>query len=520
MALSATLARFLLLLCGALLAKLALAQSSKITEYPIPTATSLPTSIISGPDGNLWFDESYNQKIAKITPAGAITEYETTSSPVSLVIGPDGNVWFTEVVYPVPAIARITPAGVLSEFPLSNPFSDPLVLTPGPDGNLWFTDYETYQIGKITPAGSITEFPLADGERPTGIIAAADGNLWFTTLDDNKVGKITPAGVISEFPLSAVPGSVLNGPNSDVWFTESSYSCAAEICTSANGKIGQISSAGAVREFPIPSGETPTLLAKGPDGNLWFTEYDFTCQQSASQVGTCTSKNGRIGKITPAGVVTEYSSFAGDRLPTRFFKGPDGNLWFTEIAKQIGKITPSGEIDESPIPVEGSRLRDITTGPDRNLWFIDDTANKIGKLTLSAGSTMPVTIDGYMSGNWFDPAQSGQGFQIEFTSQANTAVAIWFTFAPDGSGQRWIYAQGSYDNTKNTVTLSAVLPTGAKFPPNFQSSDVTNTPWGTITFTFTSCSAGTASWNSTLPGYGSGSLPISRLTRIAGTTCP
>ena len=44
----------------------------------------------------------------------------------------------------------------------------------------------------------------------------------------------------------------------------------------------------------------------------------------------------------------------------------------------------------------------------------------------------------------------GQGFQLEFTSQANTAVAIWFTFAPDGSGQKWIFAQGNYDNTKNT----------------------------------------------------------------------
>jgi streptogramin lyase len=371
-----------LFLTGALLLALtsASAQTTSIVEYPIPTTNSLPTSIISGPDGNLWFDESYTQKIGKITPAGAISEYDTTSSPDSIVVGPDGNMWFTEIAYPLPAIARITPAGVLSEFRLPNPSSYPRLITLGPDGNLWFTDFDTYQIGRITPAGSITEFPLTDFERPTDIIDGADGNLWFTTLEGNKIGKITPAGVITEFLLSAAPGSPLNGPDGNVWFTESSYSCVAETCTSVNGKVGEISSQGAVLEFPIPSGETPALFAKGPDGNLWFTEYNSVCQQFPSQVETCSSTNGMLGKITPTGVVTEYASLTGDTLPTRFFAGPDGNLWFTETANQIGKITQGGQIIESPILVAGSRLQGAITGPDGNLWFVDYAANAIGRL--------------------------------------------------------------------------------------------------------------------------------------------
>src|SRR5215467_1126053 len=41
--------------------------------------------------------------------------------------------------------------------------------------------------------------------------------------------------------------------------------------------------------FPTPTGQSnPTVIVPGPDGNLWFTE---------------TSAN-RIGKITPAGVIT------------------------------------------------------------------------------------------------------------------------------------------------------------------------------------------------------------------------
>ncbi|MGA9341801.1 MAG: plastocyanin/azurin family copper-binding protein [Rhodanobacteraceae bacterium] len=129
------------------------------------------------------------------------------------------------------------------------------------------------------------------------------------------------------------------------------------------------------------------------------------------------------------------------------------------------------------------------------------------------------TVGGYISGNWYNTAQSGQGFQIEAATN-NTMVAIWFVFAPDGSAQNWIYAQGNYDTSSNTATLQAVLLTGAAFPPNFDSSDLTNTPWGTLTFTFSDCNNGTASWNSPLPGYGIGSLPITRLTQIDGTSCP
>ena len=131
----------------------------------------------------------------------------------------------------------------------------------------------------------------------------------------------------------------------------------------------------------------------------------------------------------------------------------------------------------------------------------------------------PITIGGYMSGNWFNPQQSGSGFQIEVATN-HVMLAIWFVYSPDGGSQNWIYAQGAYDSTSSSVTLPAVLLTGPKFPPNFRSSDLTQTSWGNLAFTFTDCNHGTAMWNSPLPAYGTGSLPITRLTQIDGTTCP
>lgn len=152
--------------------------------------------------------------------------------------------------------------------------------------------------------------------------------------------------------------------------------------------------------------------------------------------------------------------------------------------------------------------------------------------------TPTITLGGYLSGNWFNSSQGGHGFQLEFTNHTTSAttadmVAIWFVYTPagstanDGSGQNWIYAEGDYDTTKNTVTLPAILLSGAKFPPNFNPADVKRVPdgatWGTLTFTFTDCNNGSVSWHSTVPGYNNQNdtpLALTRLTQIAGTTCP
>ena len=148
-----------------------------------------------------------------------------------------------------------------------------------------------------------------------------------------------------------------------------------------------------------------------------------------------------------------------------------------------------------------------------------------GSIIVNATTAPTVKLGGYMSGNWYNPAQGGHGFQLELTT-TNEMIAIWFVYAPDGSGQNWIYAEGFWDATKNTVTLPAIMLTGAKFPPNFNEADVHRVQpqgWGTITFTFNDCNNGTVSWHSDAPGYNNANdtpLAITRLTQIAGTTCP
>jgi virginiamycin B lyase len=50
-----------------------------MTEFPIPTANALPSDIIAGGDGNLWYTESNTSTIARITPSGTTREFSSGS---------------------------------------------------------------------------------------------------------------------------------------------------------------------------------------------------------------------------------------------------------------------------------------------------------------------------------------------------------------------------------------------------------------------------------------------------------
>jgi hypothetical protein len=67
-------------------------------------------------------------------------------------------------------------------------------------------------------------------------------------------------------------------------------------------------------------------------------------------------------------------------------------------------------------------------------------------------------------------------------------LVTWFTFSPTGE-QAWFYGVGTYQG--NTATISAVdQPTGGRWIPNFNSSNIVHTSWGSLTLTFIDCNYG------------------------------
>ncbi len=86
------------------------------------------------------------------------------------------------------------------EFPLPHPDSAPRILARGADGNLWFSEHTGNRMARITQNGVITEWDIpTPNSQPRAIALGADGNIWFGMFAAGKVGRITPEGVITEF---------------------------------------------------------------------------------------------------------------------------------------------------------------------------------------------------------------------------------------------------------------------------------------------------------------------------------
>jgi virginiamycin B lyase len=334
--------------------------------------------------------------------APAITEYPATPTdanlvqPQQLAIGPDGNVWYTDAngggVYRMiasgPSVGRSTEVS-----PATPSMGATGIVSDG--GALWFTNYNG-GLGCVTPSGSVSADLATPPGTPSsdGIAVDAEGNLWFTDVGNNRIGEATPSpaaactlsGSIREY---AVPAGVVLGQTSggnpqtaadsivalgaDVFFTEP-----------GSNSIGEMTSTGSY-VATLPRGGQPALygdpygITKGPDGNLWFTEMGA----------------GGFGRLNPAsGMITQYQppSISGSAQSWSIVDGPDGNLWFTYGAGSpkagVGCLSTAGTIAQYPAPTQGANPDGIAVGTDGAIWFAELTTGKIARLypaTCAAG---------------------------------------------------------------------------------------------------------------------------------------
>jgi virginiamycin B lyase len=125
---------------------------------------------------------------------------------------------------------------------------------------------------------------------------------------------------------------------------------------------------GQITEFPIPRpGGAPFLITLAADGALWFTQV-----------------SGYIGRITTAGVFTQYA-INGKGTLFGITAGPDGALWFVTLAPAIGRISTHGKITLYFLHSSVAGPTGITAGPDGALWF--NAASGVGRMTTSGQLT-------------------------------------------------------------------------------------------------------------------------------------
>lgn len=119
------------------------------------------------------------------------------------------------------------------------------------------------------------------------------------------------------------------------------------------------------------------------------------------------------------------------------------------------------------------------------------------------------------SGSWYDPASNGQGLTFGVLPGGG-AIAYWFTYDPGGN-QAWLLALGESSGVR--VEFPEVFAfQGTSFGEEFDAEAITSTEWGSLSFTFDTCGAGTLSYRGP-DDWGSGSMPLVRLTELDAHTC-
>jgi len=138
-------------------------------------------------------------------------------------------------------------------------------------------------------------------------------------------------------------------------------------------------------------------------------------------------------------------------------------------------------------------------------------------VTCAVSGTPATNADFGYSGNWYDPATSGQGFVFELNPMSRALFITWYTYALSGqtsgaAGQRWFTGlKTSYNPGDRTIPLTLRETTGGRFnqsTPAAQTVDV-----GTATVTFKNCGSASLDYTFTAGAAAgrSGTLSLSRV---------
>jgi streptogramin lyase len=265
-------------------------------------------------------------------------------------------------------------------------------------------------------------------------------------------GSVTPAtvsfglprGTIVEYPIPTTgnfPTWIVSGPDGNLWFLESNDNHLDSITPAAPNTVTDYTIA------TFFAGYTGTYLTVGPDNNLWMTAEGTSPDLIIK------------GTLPGPPAFTDYNPGATFDGIQGIVTGPDHNLWFTEQnTSQIGTFnigSSTGSVFGTTLTA-GSFPKSIVSGPNGNLWFTENSADKIGSMTTS----------GALVGEYSIPTAASDPNHITVGPDDN----LWFT---EQSGNKI----GSM-TTSGAIVGEYPIPTSASFPVS-----ITAGPDGDLWFT-------------------------------------
>lgn len=305
-------------------------------EFTLPPGQSAGTSIVPGSDGAIWF--SATSAIDSINGYGMITSHSTPQLEHYYTLAPagDGALWFngdflTAHNFHETALGRLTtggtftlyPFGSVDEFFPSEIFPQLVKRAPGP-GIVYTVCFapacDSANLFSGGPPGSLGFGAAFLNYSSKAVTAGPDGNVYYV-IEQAPPGnvfvvKLAPGhqAILAQFPLASDSdvGDMTTGPDGNLWILENGHNAIARMSSAGTGFV----------EFPVPTNNAGLRrIAAGPDGALYFTEYNAS----------------KIGRITTQGQISEYPTPTASSGPfgvtvcPNICEGAHARVWFTEM---------------------------------------------------------------------------------------------------------------------------------------------------------------------------------------------
>ena len=480
-----------------------------------------PSGVAVHPAGNWVYVGSVKGNTVSVLSAATNTVVATVplgSSAMGIAVDPAGARVYVSGPYANGVWVIDTATNAVIAMVPAVPFAGGIAVNP--DGTLLYVtnvDANSVSVIDVRTSSVIAVVPV--GAAPAGIAVNGMGTrIYVTNADANTVSVIDAIArsVVTTIPVGAYPVGVAVSPvGTRVYVANADSNTVSVIDSGTNTIVATVWVGGspiAFGQFIGPASTQPATKTDLNQHGLTGSWYEAATSGQGVEVEVFANPTSGTGSAF-------LSWFTFDTV----IGGAERQRWYTAQGPVVtGQPSAAltiyrnngGNFNAPPItnaqPVGTATLSFNTCSSGQLSYGFSDGTGREGSIlltrltqnvTCTTTTAPPTNADFALSGNWYDPATSGQGLTVEVNPNSGALFAAWYTYLPNGTaagaaGQRWYTAQAAFTPGLRSMPVTIYETAGGVFDTPTPPGQKT-VPVGTGTMAFQSCSAATFSYNFT-----------------------